>query len=203
MQRINKSLVKNTLAYTWFVYPVSAVLLTLIWLWSFPTFHQPSAHERINVFFATDITNDKFTKPILEKYTKEQLRQINPSYAYPGTAAYLQKCRIALNVTDMLVLTKSAVQTYKNSYEDYFVPITSYIQEKIGVEESEILDGYGVPFKKQGEPHYLDKYMTFMDTDYYLVFSVTSKNLGAAIKEDNAPYDNALTFAKYLLEGVE
>ena len=43
--------------------------------------------------------------------------------------------------------------------------------------------------------------MNFADDDYVIALSVTSKNLGSAINEDNAPHDNALTFVHYLLEG--
>ena len=202
MQKFNKSMAKNTFYHTWFIYPVAATVLTLIWLWSFPVFHTPSAHQKINVFFATDVTSENFTKPILEKYNKEDLRQINPSYALPGTAAYYQKCQIALSNCDILILTKSAVETYKSSYDTYFAPITSYVQEKVGIEESKIKDEHAILFREQGVAHYLDEYMTFIEEDYYLVFSITSKNLGSAINEDNGPYDNALSFAKYLIEGV-
>ena len=201
MQTINKSLVKNTFTYTWFIYPVSAVLLTLIWLWSFPTFHMPSAHQKIDAFFATDITSNTFADNILKKYDRENLRQINPSYALPGSALYVQKLQIAIGHSDVLVLTKTQFSQYKIDYSLFFVPVTSYIQEKCQINESQVFDEYGITLKNKGENHYLESYMNFADDDYVIALSVTSKNLGSAINEDNAPYDNALTFVHYLLEG--
>ena len=201
MQTINKSLVKNTFTYTWFIYPVSAVLLTLIWLWSFPTFHMPSAHQKIDAFFATDITNNTFADNILKKYDRENLRQINPSYALPGSALYAQKLQIAIGHSDILVLTKTQFSQYKIDYSLFFVPVTSYIQEKCQINESQVFDGYGITLKNKGENHYLESYMNFADDDYVIALSVTSKNMGSAINEDNASHDNALTFVHYLLEG--
>lgn len=201
MQTINKSLIKNTFTYTWFIYPVSAVLLTLIWLWSFPTFHMPSAHQKIDAFFATDITNNTFADNILKKYDRENLRQINPSYALPGSALYAQKLQIAIGHSDVLVLTKTQFSQYKIDYSLFFVPVTSYIQEKCQINESQVFDGYGITLKNKGENHYLESYMNFADDDYVIALSVTSKNMGSAINEDNAPHDNALTFVHYLLEG--
>ena len=200
MQTINKSLIKNTFTYTWFIYPVSAVLLTLIWLWSFPTFHMPSAHQKIDAFFATDITNNIFADNILKKYDRENLRQINPSYALPGSALYAQKLQIAIGHSDVLVLTKTQFSQYKIDYSLFFVPVTSYIQEKCQINESQVFDGYGITLKNKGENHYLESYMNFADDDYVIALSVTSKNMGSAINEDNAPHDNALTFVHYLLE---
>ena len=194
---------KNTLTYTWFIYPLSAIILTLIWFWSFPTFHMPSAHQKINAFFATEITSEAFADKILEKYDRENLREINVTYAYPGTPLYAQKLQIALSDSDVLVLPKTLFQKYSVDYSLFFVETTSYIQDKCQVENSKVIDNYGIILKNKEENHYLEQYMTFQEDDYVIAFSTSSKNLGAAVKEDNAPYDNALTFVHYLIEGVQ
>ena len=95
MQIINKSSVKKSLTYTWYLYPISAALLALLWLWSFQAYHQPSAHQKLNVFFATDIKNEGFIKDILKKYDPENLRQVNPSYSLPDGVGYYQKLKTA------------------------------------------------------------------------------------------------------------
>ena len=202
MQVLNKSLVKNTFTYTWFIYPAAGIILTLIWLWSFPTFHQPSAHQKIDAFFATEITNEKFIDLIKEKYAPEDLREVNISYSSPNNlAVYTEKLKIAITNSDFLVLTRKQFEAYGVNYGVFFSPVTSYIQEKCGVEESQVIDNYGIEFKKQGEAHYLEQYMTFEDADYVLAFSVSSKNLGEAGGKNNAEFDNALTFVRYLIEG--
>ena len=203
MQTLNKSAMKNTFTYTWFIYPMSAIILSLVWLWSFPTFHQPSAHQKIDAFFATDIKSEEFADNILKKYDRENLREINSSYAFPGTTLYAQKLQLALTSSDVLILPKEHFERYKVDYDLYFAKVTFYIQEKCQIEETRVLEDYGVLLKTKGVEHYLENYMTFDDKDYVLVFSANSKNLGSAIDEDNAPYDNALTFVHYLLEGVE
>lgn len=205
MQTINKSLLKNKFTYTWFIYPVAGVILTLIWLWSFPAFHQPSAHQKINVFFATDIKSEEFIDPILEKYDREQLREITPSYALPGSALYSQKLSIAIGNADVLVLTKTQFDAYKDKANCslFFAQVTSYVQEKCQIEASQVYADYGIILKANGENHYLEQYMTFAEDDYILTFSIASTNLGSAIHEENAPYDNALTFAHYLIGGVQ
>ena len=204
MQTINKSLLKNKFAYTWFIYPVAGIILTLLWLWSFPAYHQPSAHQKINAFFATDIKNDSFADKILEKYDREQLREITPSYALPGSALYSQKLSIAIGNSDVLILTKTQFDVYKNkaNLSLFFAQVTSYVQEKCQIDETMVYQDYGIMFKTNGESHYLEQYMTFVEDDYILAFSISSQNLGSAIDEDNAPYDNAFTFAHYLIEGV-
>ena len=203
MQTLNKSAMKNTFTYTWFIYPMSAIILSLVWLWSFPTFHQPSAHQKIDAFFATDIKSEEFADNILKKYDREILREINSSYAFPGTTLDAQKLQLALTSSDVLILPKEHFERYKVDFDLYFAKVTSYIQEKCQIEETRVLEDYGILLKTKGVEHYLENYMTFDDKDYVLVFSANSKNLGSAIDEDNAPYDNALTFVHYLLEGVE
>lgn len=201
MQTINKSLVKNTFTYTWFIYPVSAVLLTLIWLWSFPTFHLPSAHQKLDVFFATDVKSEVFVDNILEKYDRKDLRQINPSYALPGSALYVQKLQIAIGHADVLVLTKQQFVQYKVDYATFFAPVTSYAKEMCQINDDQVFDDYGIILKNKDENHYLENYMSFADDDYIIALTVISRNLGSLIVEGDAPYDNALTFVHYLLEG--
>ena len=203
MQTLNKSLMKNTFTYTWFIYPMTAVILSLVWLWSFPTFHQPSAHQKIDAFFATDIKSEEFANKILQKYERENLREINSTYAFPGTSLYAQKLQLALTSSDVLILPREHFERYRSEFALYFVEVTSYVQEKCQVEETRVCENYGILLKTKGAEHYLENYMTFDDKDYILVFSANSKNMGSAIDEDNAPYDNALTFVHYLLEGVE
>ncbi len=180
---------------------MSAIILVLVWLWSFPTFHMPSAHQKIDAFFATDIKSEVFADNILKKYDRENLREINPSYALPGSATYAQKLQIAIGHSDILVLTKEQFVKYKVDYSLFFVPVNSYVQEKCQIDETQVIDDYGILLKGKGESHYLESYMTFSNDDYVIAFSIASKNTGSAIKEDNAPYDNALTFVHYLLEG--
>ena len=108
-----------------------------------------------------------------------------------------------MNNSDIMVLTKTTFEAYSKHYVNYFVPIGSYVQEKIGIDESRIKDGYGVLLKNKDENHYLENYISFANEDYYLVFMISSQNLGSALDENNSAHDNALTFTRYLPEGDE
>ena len=166
---------KNTFTYTWFIYPMSAIILSLVWLWSFPTFHQPSAHQKIDAFFATDIKSEEFADNILKKYDRENLREINSSYAFPGTTLYAQKLQLALTSSDVLILPKEHFERYKVDYDLYFAKVTSYIQEKCQIEETRVLEDYGVLLKTKGVEHYLENYMTFDDKDYVLSVTIMAE----------------------------
>ena len=202
MQTINKSLVKAKLTYTWFIYPVSVVLLSLIWLWSFPLAHQPKAHEKIEMYIEADVKSEKFANKILEKYNREQLRAINIDY--PNGIGSSTKLRMAFERCDMLIIPQGLFQTYNHNYNDVFAEITPYVQEKCQIDGSLVIDDKAILLKAADTNHYLSEYIEFKsDLTYVITFLSRSKNLGVAIDEKNAKYDNALTVAHYLIEGVE
>ena len=204
MQTINKSLFKNTLTYTWFAYPIAGILMALLWLWAFPTFHDADAHRKLSIFLATDVTNQEFAENIKAKYNPDILRKVNLSYALPNTATYSEKLRIALSDSDILILTRPVFESYEGSnfgYGLYFVKITDYIKEQVQIDDSVVYNDYSIRLKNKGENHYLENYMTFADEDYVICFSQSSQNLGTAIYSWNGQYTNAFSFVHYLLEG--
>ena len=200
MQTINKSLVKNTFTYTWFIYPISAVLLSLIWLWSFPLAHQPKAREKVELFIDADVKDEKFTDLILEQYDRDKLRAINLEYPQrfvrsSSTTELFHRC-------DIMILSKLTYSSYIHNYEGVFAEINPYIQEQCHIDSSLVVENCGIQLKTTGESCFLSKYVD-LSGDYVLAFLANSKNLGAAFDEKNAKYDNALTVAYYLIEGVE
>ena len=208
MQLISKTSTKKTFAHTWYVYPIVGTLLTLLWIWSFQAFHQPSTHQKLNMFFATEIRNEKFINNILEKYAKEDLREITPSYCLPSKGTtYESKLNLALNVqnnTDILVLDDVSLYSFRNVYSSFFLEMSPTIQSKYLTADDSYYKfddkDFGVLLKKKGEDHYLKQYMDFEeDRDYYIVISSASKNIGEALGENNAHYDNALSVMKYLI----
>ncbi len=203
MQTLNKSLAKNTFTYTWYLYPIAAVFLTLLWLWAFPVVHQPTAHEKIELYISVDVKSEKFAKNILTQYDPHQLRAINVDYPSGGMGGS-QKLRMAFERCDMMILTQGMFETYNRVYKDVFAEITSYVQEKCQIDSSLVVDDRAIMLKQANVAHYLDEYISFeSNLNYVIVLLARSKNLGAAINEDNAKYDNALTVTHYLLEGVQ
>ncbi len=211
MQRFNKDKAKKIFAHTWYIYPIMIALTTLIWMWGFEAFHQPTAHQSLTIFFSTQVKNSSFaTKIRKEHYEKENLREIKTPNALPSATGYYSKLKLYMNNSDILVLDEATMDEFKGYQERFFVDITTDVktsyfpnQNEYYVYEDEDHNTftYGALIKKKGESSYFDEFMTFMDgVDYYACLSVSSKNLGAISGERNAKYDNALTFMNYLLE---
>lgn len=204
MQKINKTSIGRIFAHTWYIYPITAIILTLLWLWGFQAFHQPSAHQILNIFFATEVKNESFLKDILKKYDKEDLREITPSYSLPTGVGYTSKLQIAINSGDLLILDDKTMFDFNGHHQNYFIEISSYIKETY-LSNDDIYytyedKSYGVLLKNKESEHYLQHYMDFDESkDYYIAISLASKNIGKALDENNAHYDNALTIMKYLI----
>ena len=204
MQKYNKASIAKTFAHTWYLYPITGIIITLLWLWGFQAFHQPSAHQKLSIFFATEVKNESFLKDILNKYDKEDLREITPSYSLPEGVGFTTKLQVAINSADLLILDEKTMFSFNDHQENFFVEMTSYIKETYLSNEDTYYDygdkSYGVLLKNKETEHYLQRYMDFDESkNYYIAISVTSKNLGKVLDENNAHYDNALTIMKYLI----
>lgn len=204
MQKINKTSVGKIFAHTWYTYPLVAIFITLLWLWGFQAFHQPSTHQKLNIFFATEIRNESFLKDILKKYNKEDLREITPSYSLPSGVGFPTKLQVAINNADLLVLDEKTMFEFDGHQDNFFVEMNSYVKETYLSNEDTYYDyeekSYGVLLKNKETEHYLKQYMDFDETkNYYIAINVASQNIGKLLDENNAHYDNALTFMKYLI----
>ena len=205
MQMINKSSVSKTIVHTWYIYPLTAIIITLLWLWGFQAFHQPTAHQKLHIFFATEVKNESFLKDILNQYDKEDLREITPSYSLPEGVGFASKLQVAINTADVLILDEQTMFSFNGHQENFFVEMTSYVKETYLTNEDTYYTyeekDYGVLLKNKEAEHYLQKYMDFDETkNYYIALSIASKNLGKVLDENNAHYDNALTIMKYLIQ---
>ena len=204
MQKYNKASMIKIFAHTWYTYPVVAIFLTLIWMWGFQAFHQPSTHQQLTIFFATEIRNESFLKDIKSKYDREDLREITPSYCLPDAAGFTTKLQLAVNNADLLILDEKTMFEFKDHEENFFIEMTSYVKETYLSAEDTYYNNedksYGVLLKSKETEHYLQRYMDFDESkNYYIAVSVASKNIGKVLDENNAHYDNALTIMKYLI----
>ena len=209
MQLLNKQAIKNAIAHTWYLYPISITLITLLWIWGFSAFHMPSAHQTISIFIEAEVKNDSLFHDIMnKKYDKEKLRELTISYSSKDRSGYLDKLRIALSTSDIMIFDEDTMGGFINQYEDYLVCFDDYIvdnyldspQQYYKFSDEEY--GYGILIKEKGVENYLNTYITFDESlDYYLVLSKSSSNLGARYEVGNAYYDNALTYMGYLLKG--
>ena len=211
MQLFNKEGAKKTFAHTWYVYPLLIGLITVVWIWAFQAFHQPSAHQKILMFFATRITDSSFATDIQKSYyAREDLREVEAYHSLPTAAGYYAKLQMYLNGSDMLILDQKSIDDFKGYQDKFFIEIDDELINEYSLtgyefytytDDQQISHKYGIKLKNKTETHYLDNYMTFDDNyDYYITLSTTSKNLGYLGGKENTPYDNAITYMKHLLE---
>ena len=204
MQLFNKVAIKKTFAHTWYIYPITGALIILLWLWGYQAYHQPSTHQMLSVFFATEIHDESFLKDVLKKYNREDLREITPSYGLPSSNGYTTKLQLAVNNADILILDDKTMFNFNGHHQSFFYEITPYVKENYLKNETSYYTyedkAYGVLLKNKEVEHFLQKYMSFDESkDYYIAISLASKNVGPLIDENNAHYDNALTVMKYLI----
>ena len=211
MQLYNKEMGKKIFSHTWYIYPLAIGLIVVLWLWGFEAFHQPSAHQSLTIFFASQIKKDSFAKEIrVNHYDRENLREVSVPNALPSSTGFVSKLDMYLSHSDILVLDEKTIDDFKNYKDRFFVDIPQDIQNEYYSEftdyylyedEEHVTHSYGIRIKKKGEASYLDDYMTFdSGYDYYACLSLSSQNLGKISGENNSRYDNALTFMKYLLK---
>jgi len=212
MQLFNKEASKRIFTHTWYIYPLLIGIITVIWLWGFQAFHQPSSHQSLLMFFSTNISNNVFTKEIMnEYYAREDLRQIDAYYSLPDLPSYVDKLNLYIRKSDILVLDKKTIDDLRGYQERFFVEFDDKLKEKYFDQNYEFytyIDSqqkehiYAIKIKdKSDNDTYLNTYMTFDNTyDYYLCLGVGSVNLGYLGGEENTKYDNALTYARHLLD---
>ena len=209
MQLFNKGAIKKTFVHTWYIYPLLAGLVTVIWLWAFYAYHQPSKHQLLNLFFSANVKNTKFVDKIMTNYDRENLRQVSTSGMLPTASGYSQKITTAFTDSDLLILDVETIDFYQTVLDQLLFTITEEAIEQYLPGEHEYYTytkdeqtyTYGVLVKRKGEECALQKYMDFDELrDYYICVSSSSVNAGILRSKANKPYDNALTFMNYLLE---
>ena len=213
MQLYNKEASKRIFAHTWYIYPLLVGIITIMWLWGFQAFHQPTAHQTIVMFFGASVKDQSFAKSIKEEhYTREGLREVEIHGALPDHASYGTMLKLYIQKADILVLDKKTLDDFKGYQDRFFVDIDSELQQKYNFsgydyytyeDDDHKTYNYGIKIKSKNVDNYLSKhnYMVFDEGyDYYACFGLGSTNLGYIGGEYNEKYDNALTYMKYLLD---
>jgi len=207
MQLFNKSSIKKSFVYTWYLYPIAIAIIVVLWIWGFSAFHAPSAHQELAIFFAANVHNDSFLVSIMNNhYEREKLRSITSSYSSVGSAGFVDKLKIAMNNADIMILDEDTLGGFIHYYDQTLVEFSDYVKDNYLDSDHNYYKfddkDYGLLIKEKGVECYLNNYMTFNEEkDYYLVLNLASSNLGSIINENNAYYDNALTYMNYLVEG--
>lgn len=219
MQKLDKSVVKSKLAYTWYLYPIAIAAATIIWTVSFKALHQPNFHETVTLFVGASVKDYSFTSNIQKRFESQNLRQVDAPNCASSSSIYASKLNLFLSSSDLLILEQSTVDTFASKEEgsaeflkEYFVPFSETIKEKYiksgstyftfnDTKTSQNID-YGVLVNAKESTSYLSSYVTFLtDQNYYLFMSTTSKNLGDVLDSSNKGFTNALDTMKYISYG--
>lgn len=203
MQRFNAEASKKTLIHTWYVYPIVVAFVTLLWIWAFYAFHQPSTHQILTVFVSAEVNNPNFNKEILKHYEREDLREVNIYNSVSNSQGFYAKMNLYIQKGDILILSEQLVNEFSGNLNIPFVEFTEEIKTKYCNGDYQYYEendkAYGIKLKSKGEACWLDSYVKFEDTNYYLLLTQSSKNLGAIYDEKNEHYDNAFTSIKYFM----
>lgn len=220
MQLINKAVIKNKFAYTWYLYPVAIAVSFFSWFWGFGLFHQPKANEKLIFFVGAVVNDNSFTNQIKNKFNDDDLSLVEVNGCSPSQTIYASKLNVYLSNADIIILPESEVDKFAKENEDplavmknYFTAIDeetklSYLSASYSyydVEDSEkaITYTYGVKVKDKNQESWLDTYFGFEDdVNYYALLTSGSINTGKLYDKEN-PYDNALKALNYLAGGVE
>ena len=215
MQLFNKEASKKIFAHTWYIYPLLVGIITVVWVWGFQAFHQPTSHQTILMFFAAKVTDQSFATTIkTEHYSRENLREVEIHSCLPDNAtSFGTMLKLYIQKADILVLDKKTLDDFKGYQDRFFLDIdddlknsdykySDYTDFYTYEDEQHKTYNYGIKIRNKGATtSYLDKYMKFDEGyDYYACFGLGSTNLGYKGGEHNVKYDNALTYMKYLLD---
>ena len=203
MQIFNKEASKRILVHTWYIYPLVTILVSVLLVFAFQAYHQPSAHQMLTLFLATEVFDTKFVDDISSNYKKEDLRKVTAHYALSSATGFANKLQLYMNVSDLLILDEVTLNKMEGHYDGFFFEIKSEIKEQYFKSDALTYTNsdkdYGILIKEKNKDSNLSKYMLFDETvNYYLLLSVGSKNMGVLSGEENKNYTNGLTFASYL-----
>lgn len=202
MKIINSKSIKHTLQYTWWMYLLVPVCVSLLFYWSFSIYHRPTAFEKVSIFFGGNVTEANFTEKLKDKVDSDSLRDVSVSSCDTHYARYEEKLTVVgLNNCDLLILPSSSFELFKDvDLKTFFVPFDSELEGyKLGsyYEKDSTKFGYKIT-----DSWLNPTYLSFeKDVDYYLVYNVSSKNIGKYREQGNTN-ENALKVAKAILEGI-
>ena len=202
MQLMNKSQVKKSFIYTWYIYPILVAVASILLLWGFEAYHLPKGYQKINIFIAGNVTNEKFKNEIQSHFDEDEVREIYYHYAEPSRNEYASKLNLYLSDTDLLILPEKNLEEFGKYLDTFFLDINeetknNYLDKNYQYYDNEE-KSYGVLLKDDSKHTWLEDYMSFEDGAFYLVLSQTSNSAGSL---KNQKHDNALKAMKYILEG--
>ena len=175
---------REILPSEWVKYVVVVILSVALWIWAFGLYHAPKKTEKIQLFFAGDVTDFSFEKVAADAF--EELKSVEISYADPslGVAFEQKYSKVALSVSDVVLVPESIAE--QTECKRAFAVIEgigeSFIQEEVA---------YGVYLSDEAKLR-LGKYFKFREERYVAFAPAASVNAGKKT-------DHSIQFIEWLV----
>ena len=191
MNALKKKRIKATFKYTWPLYIVSAVVISLGLNFIFSVTHRTPAYKTLTIFVSGEVTdNKKLRTDMLSKFKEKEIKSFSCISSKPTDATYNSKLTVAgYNSADVLIIPASkldsvVVSAFAIDLKDELV--NSFYQGYDLYKQEDI--NYGVKINKEK----VASYMTLPDEECYLLLNGKSPNLGDYSKNPVKEHDMAL-----------
>lgn len=195
MNALKRKRIIAVIKYTWPIYIVSAVILTLLMNFIFQVTHRLPPYKSITLFISGEVTDSKKLKnDLIEKYKDKEIKSVETISAYADEAVYHSKLTVTgVSSADILIIPKTKLNDLKIStfglelndeiLSSYFSGLATYSQEeKI----------YGIKLNKE----IIEPYFKTSNDEHYMILNAGSANIGKYSASEIKEHDVALELVK-------
>lgn len=189
MNVLKKNNIKSAFKYSWPLYVISAVIISLVLYFIFSIVHRIPVYQTLTIFITGEVIEEnKFKDDLLAKFKEKELKQVtlinvdeeDPNY-------YTQLTINGYNSADILIIPENKLDSLATSAfaleldEELTATYVTYSQENTK---------YGIKLDKE----LVKNYMHLPTSDCYMLLNGKSENIGKY--GGNSDHDNALTLIK-------
>ena len=191
MNALQKQNIKSVFKYTWPLYIVTAVIVTILINSIFTIIHQIPAYQTLTIFVTGELSDTKALKDdLLEEFKDKGLRKVSTIDVEENDVHYNTRLTInGYNSADILILPKNKLDSLATSA--FALELDAEIYTTYEVYEQDNAK-YGIKLDKEK----VKKYMNLPAKDCYMVLNGKSVNIGKYAQKPNEEHDNALTLIK-------
>lgn len=191
MNALQKNNIKSVFKYTWPLYIVIAVLVTLIINSIFTIIHQIPSYQTLTIFITGEVSDSNSLKSdLLEKFKDKGLKKVSTIDVYDNDVHYNTQLSInGYNSADILIIPKTKLESLSSF--SFALELDEELYDTYEVYEKESVK-YGIQIDKEK----VKKYMNLTNEVCYMVLNGNSSNIGKYALKPNEERDNALTLIK-------
>lgn len=195
MNAVMKNQLRVTFKYTWPIYVVSALIITLLFNFIFSIVNRLPNYQTLTLFVSGEVTDSKkLENYVLERFKDDELKSFTYIASNPSDSEYHTKLSIpGYNTADVLIIPISkldnldvsafALDLSNELISSYYSGYQLYSQDNLN---------YGVLLDAQK----INDFILLPNEDCYLFLSGKSENTGVYGPKQNIDHDNALNLVK-------